>query len=174
MTSVKPGVIGFTDIVGFTEYTAANGDPKALALLDIKQSVVAGNLGPNDRIVKELGDGLMLWLNDPAAAIVTMLTIQSELDEAARIHDVALWVRVGLHYGTPTARGEDLIGHDVNVASRIADHASAGEVLVSENLLAAAGPVAAAVASPLGPIEMKGIPEPLWLYRVEPAVRCAH
>jgi len=172
MTEPTPGVIGFTDIVGFTEYTAAQGDARALAMLDIKQAVVSKNLQPGDRVVKELGDGLMLWLDEPATAITTMLTIQDEMGLAAEIHDVALWVRIGLHYGRPIARGDDLIGHDVNIASRIADHASAGEVLVSENLLNAAGTVAGVVVSPLGPIEMKGIPDPVWLSRVETAGSC--
>ena len=71
----------------------------------------------------------------------------------------------------PSSRGDDLIGHDVNVAARIVDVAAPGELLCSGPMLEAAdadhddqdGYVE------LGPVMMKGIPEPIDLFRVERA-----
>ncbi len=44
-------------------------------------------------------------------------------------------MRAGMHVGTPRRLGEDYLGVDVNVAARVADHASGGEVLVSGDAL---------------------------------------
>ena len=58
--SSATGAVVFTDLVGFTEFTATAGDDEALRLLAVQEQIV-GELLPTDaRIVKELGDGLML------------------------------------------------------------------------------------------------------------------
>jgi class 3 adenylate cyclase len=77
-----------------------------------------------------------------------------------------LWVRAGVHSGRQTYRGEDLIGHDVNVASRVADVAGPAEVLISDATLQAIGDKLPDVEfDELGPVVMKGLPEPMRLYR---------
>src|SRR6266568_796613 len=73
--STAEGAIVFTDLAGFTEFTAIQGDEAALELL-----------GVQDQVVGDLIEG----------------------------------------------RGSDLVGHDVNVAARVADLAAPGEVLISE------------------------------------------
>ena len=163
--NAAPGAIAFTDIVGFTEFTAERGDADALAVLDLQDEIVRDTLPPGARVVKELGDGLMLWFPDAVTALGTCLDLHERLEEAAS--DTApLWVRMGMHWGCPTARGDDLIGNDVNLAARIVDMAGPGELLVSEH-------VRAQVADwrddlrfeELGPVVMKGIPEPVGLFR---------
>lgn len=160
------GVVGFSDIVGFTEFTAEQGDERALRVLDTNQSITSQNLGPKDRIVKELGDGLLLWFEDPCAALAAAVAMQDDLAKAAAESGAPLWVRIGLHWGCPTERGDDLIGHDVNLASRVSDQAGPGEILITEALANRVGQIEGVEISPLGPIEMKGIPTPVWLYRV--------
>jgi class 3 adenylate cyclase len=48
-------------------------------------------------------------------------------------HDV-IRVRIGLHIGNLVREGEDFFGTDVNLAARIADRASGGQVFVSARL----------------------------------------
>ena len=81
--------------------------------------------------MKELGDGLLLWFDDPRAAIVTSLALQRAFEEESD-GDLPMWVRIGMHWGCPRARGDDIVGRDVNLASRIIDLAAPGEVLCSE------------------------------------------
>ena len=73
-------------------------------------------------------------------------------------------MRVGLHYGEVVTRQDDLVGRTVNVAARIADRAGPGELLASEAVVVAADPDADAF-SPIGPTTVKGVAEPVWLYR---------
>ena len=169
-TRTVTGTIMFTDIVGFTEFNALRGDAEALELLGLQERIVREELSGNSRIVKELGDGLMLWFEDPCAAIETGLRLQERFEQEAMDTDAPLWVRIGVHSGTQTRRGQDLVGHDVNVASRIMDLAGSGEVLASEATVERADDGLPAVEfEHLGPVVMKGIPTPINLFRAERA-----
>ena len=163
---VVSGVIVFTDIVGFTEYTAIQGDDAALALLATQERLVVATLPIDARIVKELGDGLLLWFPESVSALRTGLALQSSFEEEATASGLPLWVRMGMHSGHALQRGDDLVGHDVNVAARIVDVAGPGELLVSEaTRVEADGKVPKVCFDKLGPVVMKGIPEPVRLYR---------
>ena len=164
------GAIVFTDIVGFTEFTAEQGDTEALAMLDRQDRLVRSALPERARIVKELGDGLLLWFPEAGPALETCLGL---LDVFTDVPDDAspLWVRMGMHWGCPTPRGDDLVGHAVNLTARIVDVAGPGELLVSEDARVAADAQVDAVAfDELGPVVMRGIPDPVPLYRVSRAL----
>ena len=163
------GGIVFTDIAGFTEFTAARGDKEALTLLDRQEELVRATLPANARIVKELGDGLLLWLPDAHEAVSTCLAL---LDRFAEVSDDScpLWVRMGMHWGTPTRRRDDLVGHAVNLAARIVQLAAPGELLVSDDVRGAVGTSGTDVHfDELGPVIMRGIPDPVGLYRAQRA-----
>lgn len=160
----------FTDIVGFTEFTALRGDHEALEVLALQERIVRQELPPDSdaRVVKELGDGLMLWFADACAAIDTGLRLQERFEQEAMDSDVPLWVRIGVHSGRQSVRGDDLIGHDVNVAARIMGLAASGEVLASEATVHTAdGGLPEIDFERIGPVVMKGIPTPINLYRAE-------
>ena len=161
-----PGAIVFTDIAGFTEFTAARGDEAALELLALQERLVREEMDDRGRIVKELGDGLMLWFDDPCQAVAVALALQESFDREATAEELPLWVRMGVHYGRPAQRGDDLVGHDVNVASRIVELAAPGEVLASEAAVQRIGDGLPDVFfEEVGPVVMKGIPAPIALYR---------
>lgn len=162
------GTVMFTDIVGFTEFNALRGDAEAVALLLLQERIVREEIGESGRIVKGLGDGLMLWFRDPRDAIRAGLRLQERFESESAGIDAPLWVRIGMHAGRQTRRGDDLLGHDVNIASRIMSLANSGEVLASEPTVTRARPFLADVDfEQLGPVVMKGIPTPINLYRVE-------
>src|SRR5262245_30436676 len=110
-TAVKTaeGAIVFTDLAGFTEFTAIQGDEAALDLLGVQDQVVGDLIKGRGRIVKELGDGLMLWFDDPCHAIEAALELQERFEDRAARDDLPLWVRIGVHYGRPAKRGSDLV-----------------------------------------------------------------
>jgi class 3 adenylate cyclase len=165
-SQVIQGTVVFTDIVGFTEYTALRGDESAMDLLSTQERLVRDTLPPDARIVKELGDGLLLWFDDACAAIETSLRLQERFERESMDSDVPLWVRCGMHSGQQTRRGEDLIGHDVNIAARVVDVAGPGEVLLSNATLdRVEGKLPDVWFDELGPVVMKGIPDPVRLYR---------
>lgn len=167
------GAIAFTDLVGFTEYTAEWGDEVAVSVLDAQERAVRSALPKDARIVKELGDGLLLWFADAVAAILVCRQLRDGV--GAEGSSAPLGVRVGLHWGIPTRRRDDLVGHVVNLAARIVELAGPGELLVSAPLRDQVGGRAPdLVFDELGPVVMRGIPDPVPLFRVtgpQPAPR---
>jgi class 3 adenylate cyclase len=160
------GTIVFTDIVGFTEFTATRGDAEALQLLAAQDRLVQSALPDGARIVKEIGDGLLLWFGDPVTALHTAFALHRTFDAESSQTGLPLWIRVGMHHGKALQRGADVIGHAVNVAARIVDVAAPGEVLVSDAVHVRVDPPSAHVRfAELGPVVMKGIPGPIRLWR---------
>jgi len=71
----------------------------------------------------------------------------------------------GVHAGPLILRDGDVFGHTVNLASRVAGAAMAGQVVVTSEVVAAASSVAVAFEA-MGPTELKGVVEPVELHRV--------
>ena len=162
---ISTGAIAFSDIVGFTEMTADHGDDLAMALVDQHETLALGVLGQHGRIVKQLGDGLLLFFPDPCEAVDAMLRVH---DGASRlsVDGVPFRLRTGLHFGSPRARGGDLIGHDVNLASRISTLAGPGELLASEALLHEIGDRRSQFTR-IGPVFVKVVRDPVRLWRAD-------
>ena len=128
-----PMTIVFTDLEGFTEFTARNGDAAAREFLDRHHRAV----GPvvrsrGGRTVKKLGDGLLLTFGAPEAAVLAALEM-CETDHGA------LRLRAGVHHGEAVLLGDDLVGHDVNVAARVCDSAKGAQILATTAVRAAVG-----------------------------------
>lgn len=162
------GSILFTDLVGFTEYTDAVGDAAALRLLDEQAAIVQSSLaGSSDaRVVKELGDGLMLWFASPTEALDVAIRVQEALSEARDAGRFPVSMRMGVHHGESIARGDDFIGRAVNIASRVSDLAGPGELLVSEAFVEAVDGCSSATFEEIGPVHIRGVSDPIWLYRL--------
>jgi adenylate cyclase len=126
----------FTDLVGFTALTEANGDDSAAELaLDFYQRVRRLLPDHETEEVKTIGDAIMLRSDDPGQAIRLGLRIVSELEKVPGFPPV----RVGMDTGPAVSRDDDWYGATVNVAARLCSAAGGGQVLVSDSTHAAAG-----------------------------------
>jgi adenylate cyclase len=104
----------------------------------------------------------MFFFRDPGPAVVAAL----QMVEAAARAELPR-AHVGLHAGPVLFQEGDYFGRTVNVASRIADYARQGEVLVSQSVVDAADGAADGVAvgfEEIGPVELKGVAGPVRLY----------
>jgi adenylate cyclase len=131
----REATIMFADIEGFSSWALTAGDESAIELLrqvDLALSDAIAARG--GRVVKRLGDGLMAVFDGAQNAVEAAL---DALAAAASIevagHSPRL--RFGVHAGRPRKLGGDYLGIDVNIASRVAEAARGGEVLVSETAL---------------------------------------
>jgi adenylate cyclase len=126
----------FTDLVGFTALTAAEGDDRAAEVaIEFYERVRRLLRDHRAEEIKAIGDALMLRCDDPALAVRLGLGIVRELEQ---VHGFPP-VRVGLHTGPAVTRHGDWYGATVNVAARLCAAAGGGEVLVSEATQRAAG-----------------------------------
>ncbi len=132
-TRQQPVSIVFTDLEGFTRYTARLGDEAALALLaDHHRAVGPIVRSRGGKVVKRLGDGLMLSFPSAESAVMAALELVDSPPGELRL-------RAGVHCGEAVVTADDLIGHDVNVAARVAAVARGGPVLATGAVRDAAG-----------------------------------
>ncbi len=142
MTAAQPHTFLFTDLVGYTALTAAEGDDRAADVAVQFYDTVRPLLDEHDaEEIKALGDGLMIRSEDAHEAVRLGVKI---VDEVERTDELPT-VRVGMHTGPAVERAGDWYGGTVNVASRLCSAAGGGEVLVSEETRAAAGDDVSAV-----------------------------
>ena len=128
--------IVFTDLVGFSDWALKVGDDVAVELLrDVVEATEPPVRSNEGIVVKRLGDGMMAAFHDPAAGARAVFEALERL-ESVEVAGYRPRMRAGMHVGQPKHLGEDYFGVDVNVASRVSDEASAGELLVSDRALA--------------------------------------
>lgn len=172
MTDAATQLVGsvlFTDLVGFTEFNDARGDDVAIQVLDRQRRVIDGALAehPGSRLVKELGDGLMVWCASAAAAVGVACRFGAGIGIERDAGVFPLAVRQGIHHGPVSERGDDVVGQTVNIAARISDLAGPSELLVSDEVLAACGGVELGRVEAIGPVPVRGVSAPVWLHRID-------
>jgi len=121
----------FTDLENFSSWALEAGDEAALELLRQVGVVVETAISRRQgEVVKRLGDGLMAVFDDAHSAVEAGDTARREVHDL-NVDGYRPKLRVGVHVGRPRRLGGDYLGVDVNVAARVADAASGGEVLIS-------------------------------------------
>jgi len=153
--------ICFLDITGYTRLTQERGDEAAADLATTLARLVQRNsVQHGGKPIKWLGDGVMFYFPNPGEAALAAL----DMVEGVAAHDLPP-ARVGIHAGPVVFQEGDYFGRTVNIAARIAEFARPGEVLVSREVVDAADPDGVAVTE-IGPIDLKGVAEPLTLFSV--------
>jgi class 3 adenylate cyclase len=155
----SPPAIVFVDLSGFTRLTTERGDESAVdAAASLQRHADATATRYGGRLVKLLGDGAMLRLADAKVGVDAALDLVETMSGRG-----ALSSHAGVHVGPVIERDLDVFGQTVNLASRIADAAGAGEVLTSEAVAEAAGNGFG--FERIEDAELKGVPEPIALFR---------
>ena len=148
----------FLDLAGYTRLTEEQGDAAAADLAETLAVLVNRSAREHGGVpVKWLGDGVMVHYREPAGAVLSALQLVAQLPEAGLPP-----AHVGVAAGPVVVQGGDYFGRTVNLAARIAAHASAGQVLVSQSVAESVPPQGVRFAE-LGEQLLKGIGRPVRL-----------
>lgn len=154
----RDATILFTDIVDSTELIARFGETGAHERRQrhfaLCEQVVTARRG---RVVKNLGDGLMIEFADAADGVQCAAELQRAVSDDAD----QIGLRVGLHTGPLLREDDDVFGTTVIVASRLCSGAGAGEIRLSEATRALAGEGLGGASRPLGALRLKGLAQPV-------------
>jgi adenylate cyclase len=158
--------IAFADLAGFVRFTEEAGEEEALDLVERFIDAVEDTLPSDARVVKNIGDGVMIVGNDPAALTDWAIGFQEGFVKRSR-------PRIGVHYGQTMYRDGDYFGRNVNLAARVVARAHAGEVLVTEPVYELVAKDPGLEFEPIGEVELKGFSERTALYSVRSAASSA-
>ena len=142
----------FIDLAGFTALTEAQGDEDAADVATRFADLARSVLGVGDRLVKTIGDAVLITSPAPASAIRFVERLWEEVALDPRLPAL----RAGLHHGGVVHRKDDVFGAAVNLAARVAAEAHPGEVLGTELIAAAARAHGIPVAE-LGDVLLKNV-----------------
>jgi adenylate cyclase len=154
--------VAFADLVGFTRLGEQIAPEDLGAVAERLFSVAREVVEPPVRLVKTIGDAVLLTAAEPDTLVHTALELVAASDAAA-VDGTFPQIRVGVAYGPTVARGGDIFGRAVNLASRVTTIARAGSVLATREVRdASAGEFRWSSAHAR---RIKGLPEPVALYR---------
>jgi adenylate cyclase len=153
----------FADLAGYTALTEERGDDAAAKLAgEFRRTMCALSRKHGARQVKSMGDGVMIWAPDAAAAVALAART---VDEVGTRPDL-LPVRVGVHTGPAVMQGCDWYGSAVNLASRLAQEADPNQALVSAATQTAAGDALERSLAGRREILLRGVRRPISVWRL--------
>jgi adenylate cyclase len=155
--------IAFADLAGYTRYVEEEGEEEALSYIERFVDAVGDTLPEGARVVKTIGDEVMVVGQD-AAAIVDWAVGFSRLYADERPAP-----RIGVNAGPVLYRDGDYFGREVNVASRVVARARGSEVLVTGEVVDELRDLSHLQVDPIGQVKLKGFTEPRSLCRVSTA-----
>jgi adenylate cyclase len=142
--------IAFADLTGYTRLTEEEGELEAVDAVERFVDAVESTLPDDARIVKTIGDEVMIVGSDPAALVDWAVGFQTLAAERPQ-------PRIAVHHGVALYRDGDYYGRAVNIASRVAARSGAGEVLVTRSVVEHSGPHLEFEL--LGEVRLKGFTE---------------
>ena len=145
----------FADLAGYTRLTEEIGDEEAVSAVERFIEQVETTLPDDARIIKTIGDEVMVVGSDASALVHWAVAFQQRTRERPL-------PRMGIHFGETLYRDGDYYGREVNQASRVAARAAGGEVLVTRPVVEQARDHL--VFDRIGEVRLKGFTEPTELF----------
>jgi class 3 adenylate cyclase/pimeloyl-ACP methyl ester carboxylesterase len=128
-SSAQISTILFSDIVQSTERAESLGDQEWAATVAVHFDVIQDALDAfGGAFVKSTGDGAIAIFADPELAVSAASRIH------ARLADMGIAVRIGLHTGRVEIHADDIHGLAVHIAARVMAAAGDGEIVVSRTV----------------------------------------
>jgi len=162
--------IVFTDLVNFSTWALRAGDDDTLILLrEVAAAIEPPVKQRGGEVVKRLGDGMMAIFTSPQAAFDSVVEANERL-APIKVAGYRPKIRAGMHTGNPRKLGGDYLGIDVNIAARVAQKATGGEILASQTTVALLDPqsVTTRRKRTFAFLKAKGVPDELAVFAVVP------
>jgi len=145
--------IAFADLAGYARLTDERGDEEAVDTVERFVEAVEQTLPVDARVIKTLGDEVMVVGADASALTGWAVKLSSQIDSAGPPP------RIGVHFGRALYREGDYYGRDVNRAARVVARAGGGEVLVTRPVVDVADGADGLTFHRIGEVGLKGFSE---------------
>ena len=164
----------FSDLRDYTRYVESYGDRAAAALLEAYRTLVRAAVAEHGGAeIKTEGDSFYVVFPSASSAVQCGLAIIKSAAEARQAGSAPIQVGIGVHAGETVETAEGYVGSAVNVAARVCSQARAGELLVTDTVRALTRTFLPVRFVDRRTRRLKGIAEPMVLYRVEAAAEGA-
>jgi adenylate cyclase len=163
------------DVVGYSRLMGEDEAGTARAVREHREAArpIVASLG--GRIVKTMGDGLLLEFPSVVAAAECAVAIQKLMVERnADVPEAKCVVyRIGVNLGDVLIEGDDILGEGVNIAARLEGLCEPGGVLISGSAFDNVRAKIDAEFIDLGEKDLKNIARPVRVYSLSPVAVAA-
>ncbi len=160
--------IVFTDIKGYTAATSAQTHQENARMLRRTERLVEPVVRAySGQVIKSIGDAYMIVFRSPTEAVRCATAIQDRLFQhnASSRPDDTIHIRIAMNIGEVRVHRGDVFGEPVNIAARIESITPADEIYFSEAVYLTMNKNELPCER-VGEFELKGIPEPVAVFRM--------
>ena len=157
------------DVVGYTRLMRSDEEGTLARLNDHRTACVDPKITEyKGRIVKEMGDGLLVEFSSVVDAVRCAIDIQRGMATRLATSPDAekIIYRIGINLGDVIVDGDDIQGDGVNIATRMQEIAPPGGVSVSGIVFDSVKDKLAPHFEDLGPQQVKNVGETVRAYRI--------
>lgn len=157
------------DLAGFSRLMAADEEGVIRRLREARAEIIDPAVRESGgRIIKTMGDGLLLEFPSPVDCVRAMIAVQDQITaRETGPENQRLRFRVGVNLGDIVEDGDDILGDGVNVAARLESLAPPGGICISRSVFDQLRGKIDRPTTALGPQMVKNIPEPVEVWRIE-------
>jgi class 3 adenylate cyclase len=160
-------VILFTDLRNHTEMMQRLGDEGGRAVLREHELIMREALAAyGGSEVKTMGDSFMASFGSASRALECAMAIQKAFAARNETAGEPMYVSVGLSAGEPIEEDDDLFGASVILASRIANQAKSGEIVLA-NVVRELAAGKGFLFNDRGEILLRGFEDPVHLFELK-------
>ncbi|HET6485771.1 MAG TPA: adenylate/guanylate cyclase domain-containing protein [Spirochaetia bacterium] len=161
-TFIQELAVLFTDIVGYSKKAQSLTSMQLTSMIQDYEGVLLPTVSTHQgELIKRMGDGHLFVFRSPLNAVLAAIRVQKALKRfnSYREESTRLAIRAGIHWGKVVRKEGDVLGNNVNIASRLESNARPGSVLISDAVQAMLG--GHIHCREIGFIRVKNIAEPI-------------
>ena len=166
----KLAVIFVADVVGYSQLVGRDEDGTLQRLQHLRNDVVDPIIrARSGRIIKSLGDGILVEFSSVTEAVQAAIEIQHAITtrNTDQKPEMLIEFRIGIHTGEVTIQADgDLLGETVNIAARLEALAEPGGVCLSEDTYRQIRDPLTKSFADLGDKKLKNIARPIRTYAI--------
>ena len=158
------------DVVGYSRLMAADEEGTLARLNSCRRELWEPTIAEHrGRVVKRTGDGMLVEFGSAVdAARCAILTQQGMVKRNDGVpHEKRIDIRIGIHIGDIIIEEGDIFGDGVNIAARLEGIAEPGGISISEDAWRQVQGKVTANFVDAGEQNLKNIPRPVRVYRLE-------
>lgn len=164
---MNEGAVLFADVSGSTKLYETVGDAVAHSTIETLITLMRERTtASRGRVIKTIGDEIMAVFPAPNDAADAAMEMQLGTGEMLPVGGNKLGLRIGFHFGPLVERDGDVFGDTVNLAARLTELASKGQIITSRETRDQLSPLLKNSSRRLYAIPVKGKANEVELYEM--------
>lgn len=150
------------DLSGYTALTEAHGNISAAKIVKRYFEIVKAILDDKAQLVDKVGDEVLVASENAGHGIQIAVMLRDQIEEEPNFPNV----HIGIHTGCVVEQDGQYIGSALNIASRVAAYARAGQILCTEDVIELISKKDSYRYRSLGKINFRNVIEPLSIFEI--------